>query len=81
MLIMGGRLGGCGTQVDWNGDVRTRIKVAVPEGPERDYFKQMMEEEYAQYEEDWEEDEEEDEKGQEEEGEGGAAGEAEVQQA
>ena len=55
--------------------------MAVPEGPERDYFKQMMEEEYAQYEEDWEEDEKEDEKGQEEEGEGGAAGEAEVQQA
>lgn len=45
---------GC-LQVEWDGDVETRLKVVLPEGPERDYFKQIVAEEEAQMEEEDEE--------------------------
>jgi len=34
----------CPCQVDWDGNVNVRLKVAIPQGPERDYFQRLLDE-------------------------------------
>ncbi|KAL4457709.1 hypothetical protein ABPG75_012574 [Micractinium tetrahymenae] len=54
-LVMRSVLEDHGFEADWSGSPEVRLRVLVPEGPERAYFRRMLEEEWADYDDDEEE--------------------------